>query len=329
MSLSLDNSRRDDAQWESHVREQVRLVWRTMQTLRSWSAESKDPEKAFAMLSRPYERLLDELYERDLPLAKVLDRSDIVIRVEGAGVDDGPRLALLSRLFTRTQKALAGLMGLVDADVAKLELALAGLAPGSLVLGLTVVASEQKEALLISDPPTPARQAVRPALDVLRSAVRMIDVEGASVKELEGQSPRARDTSYSIVHALAPSTHDKLTSLQVFGPGGLTATTLTKETRQHARTKLNAPGMRVDELESLSVVGEVRELDLDAHRLELRRMTEVEGVLRCVYGAATRDEEAEGWLNKTVMVSGKLERDKKGRASLLWIENIHLVPSSP
>jgi hypothetical protein len=77
--------------------------------------------------------------------------------------------------------------------------------------------------------------------------------------------------------------------------------------------------------ERVSIVGEVREMDLDARRFELRHIENLRtNELRCVYQQISDGEAAE-WLNKQVMVTGTILRGANGTSKLLSVDSVVIL----
>lgn len=74
--------------------------------------------------------------------------------------------------------------------------------------------------------------------------------------------------------------------------------------------------------EQVSIVGQVREMDLDARRFELRQTeSPLPGKLRCVYNEAS-DMEASEWLNHQVKVTGTMVSSGKEYSKLLAVDSV-------
>ena len=103
-----------------------------------WANGSGVHDNATEFLVQPYRRLLDEMYERDLPLAKLADESDLLLHVRGpAASAPTPRVSVVTRLLggtrdqvTRLAKQLGGVTTI--GVPAALDMGLVGLAEGSL-----------------------------------------------------------------------------------------------------------------------------------------------------------------------------------------------------
>jgi hypothetical protein len=77
--------------------------------------------------------------------------------------------------------------------------------------------------------------------------------------------------------------------------------------------------------ERVSIVGEVREMDLDARRFELRHIENLRAnELRCVYRQISDGEAAE-WLNKLVEVTGTILRGGNGISKLLAVDSVVIL----
>jgi hypothetical protein len=74
-----------------------------------------------------------------------------------------------------------------------------------------------------------------------------------------------------------------------------------------------------------SVIGQVRELDLDARQFALREIeTKPPAELHCLYRKAA-DREAPAWLNKQVKVTGTMIRNGHGSSKWLTVDEVMIV----
>ncbi len=77
--------------------------------------------------------------------------------------------------------------------------------------------------------------------------------------------------------------------------------------------------------EQVSIIGDVREMDLDARRFELRQIENLPpDELSCLY-RETSDEEAAEWLNKQVKVTGTIVRDGNGKSKVLSVDSVVIL----
>ncbi len=288
-------------------------------------------------LCEPYYILLDSLYSEDYPLAKAIEESDLVVRLQGVGVDkDRPRLSIITSYFgkVRTQvttiaKALANLTEGGRKIPDQFDLTLSAFAKGSLVLGFslpTVQDLEYHSAGMILGTEDPLYKAAREAMKTL-GIVSQFVARDAPLEAIAEAIPDAkiRDIALSAVNALAPSGQMGVSSVSIAGKGiGLfEAGLLTKATKGTIQKVLKHP---VDSDEFAVFPGQVREIDLDARRFELRHVeNDEQNHLRCRYNSSYSDNDAKKWLNKSVRVSGKVERDANGKARLMEIQSIEMV----
>jgi hypothetical protein len=98
------------------AREQIHFIQDRLLAVARWADDSKIDEAATEFLIQPYRRLLDEMYQRDLPLARSADESDLLLHVRGsAAAVPTPRVSVMTRLLggtrdqvTRLAKQLGG-----------------------------------------------------------------------------------------------------------------------------------------------------------------------------------------------------------------------------
>lgn len=76
--------------WSSVSRNRVRIVQDQLLDTARWAHEAGADPEATEMLVLPYRELLEELYERDVPLAKLADESDLLLHVHGPAVKMRP-----------------------------------------------------------------------------------------------------------------------------------------------------------------------------------------------------------------------------------------------
>lgn len=286
------------------------------------------------MFCQPYYSLLESLYTEDYPLAKAIETSDLVVRLKGTGIDkNNPRVSVISSYFSKVRTQVTNLAkAIADIDtgnkrVKEFDLALTAFAKGSLVLGFSLPTLEDLEesnqpSLLGEEEPLykAARQAMK-ALGVVSHYV----AQNATLEALSEAIPDAkiRDVALSAMNELAPSGKQGVSSVAISGKeaGELEQGVLTKETREIIQKVLKHP---VSSKETATFNGVVREIDLDAQRLELRHIENNElNEVRCIYGNYS-DRDAAEWLNKVVTITGIVERDANNKARLMEIELIKI-----
>jgi hypothetical protein len=279
---------------------------------------------------------LRELYLSELPLAKMLDESDLVLELEGPALRLAhPKISLVTRTFSHVQKQVN--------SVAK---TIAGQPPSQkrfrlsqdMELGFTELARNTglRFGFTIPDPPSPGESLLGehdPMFMAVRDAVRAIREFSVSVGEVEGQGesaiaehakdvfqdPRLRDAALVAVKELAPTQRGGVASVRVGGRGVEIPSVcpMTVSTRKSLAHLMATPVRGGKEFQAR---GEIREMDLDAKRFDLRGIAEgQQNDLRCVYGKDISEPVAKTWLGRPALVEGKIERDQNGKPRLLQI----------
>jgi len=320
--------------WVDNIEAKARILHDQIAGMRVLAAEhGLDPEEA----SAPYYGLLRELYENDLPFARVLDSSDLVLRAEGPAADDeSPRLKVLTDLFSglrdqvgHISRALAGLGDSIPGKDIGVELGLTGLARGSVVLGVRLRrpgerASGEQQALPGYD--EELFIATRSAVRQLAKVTRYLSDEGLDNDGLAQlvPDPATRDVILTAIHKLSPTGRkgvDKVTLTTSDDPANPIALTL--KSRKMLASSLAEP---VREETHGSFTGVVREIDLDARRFEIRKV-KGPGALRVVYDPATVPRPKE-LLDVEVKVFGRIAKDARGRPRLMMMEKHEVLASS-
>ena len=279
---------------------------------------------------------IDHLYETEFQLAKAMDDSDLVFHVEGPALQDHtPKLKLIESIFSNIRqqifsvtKAVANLAdarSVTDRDV---ELSLSALAPGSLYIGIKAEAPEsidgQRNILGDNDP----------ILVATREAMRSI---GVISRHLDEDSPDAvrevpdakvRDAALVAVARLAPSTRSGITGVTIASGadgGGGSGERLTPKLRRELQRQLNQG--KTTGLEVVVIRGEVRELDLDFRRFELRRISNQPDLsIRCqlLPGVPVDLERLAG---RRVEVVGSGERFGSNLPTMLRVSSLSTIDS--
>ncbi|MEO7730959.1 MAG: hypothetical protein ABIY55_08320, partial [Kofleriaceae bacterium] len=90
--------------WSSVSRQRVRVVQDQLLDTSRWAHEAGADPEATELLVQPYRELLEQLYERDIPLAKLADDSDLLLHVHGpAASGPTPRVSVVTRLLGQTR----------------------------------------------------------------------------------------------------------------------------------------------------------------------------------------------------------------------------------
>ena len=276
---------------------------------------------------RPYLDLLRQLYREEYPLAQLIDSSDLVARFEGRKITDGSAPTkvvafIVSKLRTQIQVIAKAIVGL-SSDVRwpdSLDPLLTGIAPGSLVIGVSIPPSRQAQLPAIPDP----------VLDSVRDSVRRVAVVPQYVRddgvdeaiEQEIPDPAIRDTVLVAASKLAPTTQSGVDRLVLYEPGSSDkqAIPLTSESRKVLRKAVAQP---VKASDTATFTGVVRAIDLDAKRFEIRHVKEIDGgSVRCIYRNVKVDDERR-LLDREVCVHGRYE-PVDGRPRLIEVVKLEM-----
>lgn len=323
--------------WSRQVRSQARLVIDQIAVTRARLLEL-GVENSDSLSS--YYSMLEDLFSRDLALADVRDNSDLVIRVEGNAFDKNPRLQLVTSVFenvtnqvTDLTKAILGLWADGRVTPAAIDLGLTGVARGSLILGLS--ANPQKRAKrgeLLGEHDTIVTS-TKKALKIIDEVAHTVykDRENVSVEDVSHvvADPKVRDAALVALQRISPSGRRGIETVSVSAAANLgPPAELTVEHRRAIRQSLFKPVIRGDEIQ---FQGNVREIDLDARRFDLRgianeQVRDVRCAYRDVAGINPRH-----LLGATVRVRGLVERaDEIPRLmSVLDLEIVRPAPEHP
>lgn len=300
--------------WDSAARQRIRMVQDELLDTARWARDSGAPTEVVEMLERPYRELLDEIYERELPLAKLADESDLLLHVHGpAAAGPSPRVSILTRLLGQTRDQITRLAkqlgGVTTLRVpAALDMNVVGIASGSLYVGFsTTDASAEAE--------------------LTRNAVATIATAGAFIADDRSLSdiaarfddPAARDMAVAAIRQLSPSGQLGITEIEIFGRRIETPVSLTTDTRRRARGLLARPA-KLAPASAVTAIGTVRELDLDAGRFEIRNVEGHAEAIRCAH--ELDESEVKQLVDQRVRVVGRAEHGPNGVVRLIWVDEV-------
>ncbi len=273
-----------------------------------------------------HEMLLDVI-NCSLPLAKIMDTSDLVLHAEGPSVKDAsPKLQAFNWLTSTAERTIRRMSGnlfdLSSRDAKQLsrslDLRLTGIAHGSLYAGFLI---EPPEADLIAPEDEPVLRSVREALRQLPEVSRFIQNEQISQEINEFiEDPALRDTAMDALYRLAPNGRVGIHTIDIATPGKRSAK-LSQRERVVLRDALLSP--KGGNLKPGAFAGEVREIDLDARRFHLRGVTGI-GNLRCVIGNIEKND-AKSLIGEYVRVEGDYESNREGKPRLMMVHSFEML----
>jgi hypothetical protein len=300
--------------WTSVTRDRIRDVQGALLTISEWARDGNATPEQTEMLLNPYREMVEALYERDIPLAKLADQSDILLHVRGpSATGPSPRVSVLTRLLTSTRDQVTRLAkqigGVTTVRVpTSLDMGFVGVAGGSLFVGFS--GSQEGDS---------TREAVR-----LISEASTLVASNGSVAELAQtiHDPAERDMALAAVRHLSPSGQIGIREIEILGKQVARQVSLTTETRRHARG-IMAQRIVSTSPRSETFVGTVREVDLDASRFEIRNVEGNVEDIRCAH--ELEEAEVKSLVDHRVRVTGTAEYGPKGTVRLLWIDEVELL----
>lgn len=314
--------------WSGVLHRKAQMLHQQIAAMQRLVSDAGGGEEMLDKSCAAYYRLLDELYARDMPVAHALDRSDLLLHLDGEGLQTAnPRLSLVTGIIGDVRKQVGTMIRTLVSSIneavelpREIDLGLSSFAQGSLYLGFCLPEPPPGYIVLTGDP---LFEASRQALSTLGAVAGHVnEPNGYELIQREFADPKLRDAALSAVGQLAPSGRRGVSSLELSGralrQGAAAWPMLTPETRLRVRAWLEKPVMSEEVIE---LRGRVRAVDLDLRRFDLRRIDEGHPPdLRCMYPASF-DLPAKKWLDATVTVRGRVEM-YQGAARLLQVQSV-------
>lgn len=316
-------------EWADHVRSQARLIIDQIADLRR-----RVPFDGKTSALESYYAMLEELFDRDLRLAQLRDGSDLLLRAEGEAFSHDPRIQLVSAIFTNVTTQVTGLTKAIlgvreDGRVtpSSVDLALSGIARGSLYFGLKAQPPGKKAPLL--GEADSLYDSTKRALSLIDDVAHTVehDDEIVSLEQVSEliEDPSVRDAALLAVQRLAPSGRRGIESLSISSRNEKPAL-LTTDHRRAIRESLVKPVIHGEEL---ALTGYVREIDLDARRFDLRGIDDAQiRDVRCAYRTLP-NLRARDLLGSYVRVQGLVEKSADGIPRLLSVTEVAIRARAP
>lgn len=269
-------------------------------------------------------KMIEQLYSEEMPLAKILDASDLVMHAEGPSTATAtPGLHAFNWLCTAAEKQIRmlarSIFDLSDINsklfARKLDLRFSGFAPGSIYAGFSL---SPIDPILGSDEPEAVYETLRSAIRQLPTLPEYIGDEKISlgISELM-PDPALRDASLEALFRLSPTGRAGIHTIDISSPDA-NKNALTNKDRVVLRDALQKPMTK--EKKFGRFVGEVRAIDLDSSRILLRNIQSI-GTLRCVIPEAS-GETGKSLLGSFVCIEGEYESDASGRPRLMFGQHV-------
>lgn len=322
------------ATWVEQVHQQALILLDQIALIRSAQGGAAPERDALIQL---HQARLSSLYGTQLPLATVMDRSDLVFHAEGPSAKEFASVsgsvawlcAEAERRLRQLGLAALGLTGeAAEAAEADIRILLNGLAPGSLYLGFSVASARMESTPtgedLLGTLDSDSLITVRTAIKELPAVPRFVGDQTIHADVVEAfEDPGVRDALLMAAFHLAPTGKRGIHTIEISSPGSRSpSSALTNRERVVLReTAVRRPMMR--KTKEGSFVGEFREVDLDARRFQLRNVAGEISTLRCAMSHLSADL-ARNYIGRGVKVEGLYEEDRHGRPRLLEVQNISL-----
>lgn len=318
------------SEWTAHVRSQVRLIVDQIADMRMRLPANAQSDSTL----NSYYGMLEELFDRDLRLAQLRDDSDLLLRAEGDAFEHDPRIQLVSAIFsnvttqvTDLTKAILGVRTEGRVKPSVVDLGLSGIAKGSLYFGLKAQSPDKRLPLLgDADSLYDSTKRALKIIDDVAHAVEHND-ERVSLEEVSEVvvDPRVRDAALVAVQRISPSGRRGIDTISVSG-GASAPAELTPNLRRAIRVSLDKPVIRGEEIE---VLGQVREIDLDARRFDLRGIADEQvRDIRCAY-RSVEGVNPRKLLGATVRARGLVERAADDIPRLMSVRSLDIVSDAP
>jgi DNA-directed RNA polymerase subunit F len=249
------------------------------------------------MIVNPYRNKAAEIAEKDLPLSRLFDESDIAFHATG-NVD----LAnVKSNVIEKFIHATGGMMKAVASSLngtgpRKDYEYTTMFAPGSIWIGLSVPTPDN---LLGNE--DPVKKNMDMAIELIESACS--DIESDDFKKFIEEVPdkRKRNAILKAVKGLIPQKDGDIREITVYGPNRNSRLTSDKR-----RTIIDFIKKNVG-YDSATVSGIVREIDLDRRSVKIRNIEKPsveDSEIIAVYDESL-DPEARNWLDKKLVFYGQ------------------------
>lgn len=314
--------------WTEHTDRSLRLFLENM-VAEGRLAQQHGIEASHAQIVEASLEALHDVIYRSIPLARIMDASDLVLHAEGPAVRDlSPTLGAvnwLSGTAERTVRKLSrGLFSILDSDAKRLsrllDIRFHGFAQGSLYAGFSIMPVAPD---LITEDDEPVIASVRSAVRALPDVPQWIgdDAMRPGIVEVLPDAAQ-RDNTLLALYGMAPSGRRGIHTVELTSPGHKTGR-LSQRERIVLKEAIDRPGLQ--NRKHGAFVGYLREIDLDSRRFCLRDISSV-GTLRCVIPALSA-ETAKRVLGEWVRVEGDYETDRDGRPRLMLAQRIEAMPA--
>jgi hypothetical protein len=314
------------ATWSNLVLERTNAIHEQMAGLLRLAKKFGDNgSEELAGALKTYQKELDKLYSEDMPLAKLKDNSDILIRATGeAARHDNPYLRainwLSSHVSTQMNAITKAVLPLNDTDATqaakKLNWIFNGYAPGSVIMGFSL--EHTKSATLFTKEDNDIFSVISASAQGIATVPSFIEhgVIGQGLYEVISD-PLVRDVALMAALHLSPTGQIGIDQIEISNRNGFNGV-LNKQNKRIIKSALTTPEKR--KTLTGTFTGNIRAADLDKGRVILRNLDSSDiFAIRCVISERM---DIDNMFNKRVTVKGFYEPSRDGKPRLLYIETI-------
>ncbi len=322
----------DPSTWVEATRNKARVLTSQIASMKEYVKDMGWEDSVFEKMSAQAYIQLEELYSEEMPLSHALDTSDLIFRLEGPAIAVGnPRASVIATQFTkvRTQvtnvvKAISGFDTKHTFKPEDIDLGVAAVVRGSLILGFTAVnpsvEDETQQIKLLKKEDDPIFRATRQAIREIGIITKYVGEDDFKEKvEHDIPDSKIRDAAIIAVEEFSPSPQSGVNSVSI-GAKDISIDKLkplTSENRKFLRRIIRRP---VTNKNKQTFVGIVREIDLDAHRLELRQIKDYPNISLRIAFDKEKTKQAAKWLDRKLEVEGNVELSSEGEPHLMMLD---------
>lgn len=315
-----------DWQYQTHLR--ARYLFEQMEEMLKSAPSEAEKLKFLQSSDNFYLQKLNEIYRDEFQLAILMDKSDVMFHARGDGAThESPELNAVNWLTKIAQSSFRKISNsylskhFSDKELAKVTKGIGfkfqGYAPGSIYLGFSVE-SESRTDTLFGDESSPIH-AIKKLIMSLSDIPQFIinnKVDKKAILEII-DDPAMRDTALQVSYEISPNGNMGIDELSVANSERHKGT-YTQITKRLFKEAIKQP--LSGEKQTSSFYGEIREIDLDKVRFELRGVKGI-GTIRCIKPKGFSAREIIGEYCK---VTGEYETDKNGKPSLMQVTDIKI-----
>lgn len=277
-----------------------------------------------------YMSMLFDLYNNEYQLARLLDTSDLIVHAEGpAAVDSAPNAGVVKWLIESVndnmRKLVQGAMHLTAPQMKDFSLQMTGLAPGSIYAGFAIKGGDRSDLFLRNQSiKSEAKSVIQSFLTVPQFVVNSRLNPEISEAIID---PVIRDSAIMAAYKVSPTGRMGINSLEFTSPDSPSspAAEFSTASRSVLKTAATLPQLSKRRQHYGSFIGDLRGIDLDQTRLDLRNIDSDEiSTLRC-FLATLDPQKAKQWIGKRVKVTGNYEALDDGMPRLMRIDTVEVL----